>query len=327
MVIKIKEILRLLRIIKLYSADGKASKNFVQRTFNDEPVKEADLPNYVEIEKICADLGMIKVDSHLIQITKLGSKVVESTVNSEINEKTKKILSECFLNGKIGKTILESLSKFNTKNGIRWYPKQEVFALFDRPEILPILYEIGFLEKKNNIVVLNKIFTPTIIEKVQKLQSAGDIRITQKQIDANLQVKKIIGNIAEKLALEYEKNRLKKDGFIKESENVTLISQEYANAGYDICSFNGKSDKLEFDRFIEVKGSIGKDIDFFWSQNEIDGARKLGDKYWIYFIPSINIEKQNSDEPILMCNPFREIFENTQYKKQIEVYHIITNNG
>lgn len=227
------------------------------------------------------------------------------------------------MDSNIGKKILESLSLFNTeKNGRKWYPKQDVYDLFDRTDSLPILYEIGLLEKKNTIIELNQSSTSMVIERIEKLQTAKEIRISQKQIDANLRIKKIIGNIAEKIALEYEKNRLKQGGFDKESDNVALISQEYANAGYDICSFHGKSDNLEFDLYVEVKGSTGKEIDFFWSKNEIDEAKKQGNKYCIYFVPSIDIAKQNGGKIIVICNPIRDILENDQYDKQIESIHV-----
>lgn len=322
MVIKIKEILRLLRIITIYSTNENSSRSFVQRTFNDEPVKEADLPNYSEIEQLCVDLGIIKVNSDSLKITEIGKKILDIDYE-KISDKTRKILLDCLLDSNIGKKILESLSLFNTeKNGRKWYPKQDVYDLFDRTDLLPILYEIGLLEKKNTIIELNQSSTSMVIERIEKLQTAKEIRISQKQIDANLRIKKIIGNIAEKIALEYEKNRLKQGGFDKESDNVALISQEYANAGYDICSFHGKSDNLEFDLYVEVKGSTGKEIDFFWSKNEIDEAKKQGNKYCIYFVPSIDIAKQNGGKIIVICNPIRDILENDQYDKQIESIHV-----
>lgn len=329
MTIKIKEILRLLRIVKLYDTNGKSPKNFVQKTFNDEPVKEAVLPNYFEIEKFCNGIKVIRVNSNSLQITELGKKILDSNDNSAvINETTQKILLDCFMNGEIGKMILESLSKFHAEeNGRIWYSKRDAYGLFDNPEILPILYEIGLLEKKQTIVELNPSFLSILIERIDRSQTKKEIRITQEQIDANLKIKKIIGNIAEKIVLEYEKNRLKREGFDKESEKVSRISEEYANAGYDICSFNGQSNNLEFDRFIEVKGSTGNDIDFFWSQNEIDEAKKHGERYWIYFVPLINIEKHSGNEPITVCNPIKNILENKAYDKHVESYHVVQKNG
>ncbi|MEM2160123.1 MAG: DUF3883 domain-containing protein [Candidatus Nitrosotenuis sp.] len=322
MVIKIKEILRLLRIIKFYSTNENSHRSYVQRSFNDEPVREADLPNYSEIERLCVDLGIIEINSDSLKITEIGKKIPDIDYE-KISDKTRKILLDCFLDGKIGKKILGSLSLFNTEeNGKKWCPKQDVYDLFDRPDLLPILYEIGLLEKKHTIIELNQNSTSMVIERMEKLQTTKEIRISQKQIDANLRIKKVIGNIAEKIALEHEKNRLKQCGFDKESNNVVLISQEYANAGYDICSFHGKSDNLEFDRYIEVKGSTGEEIDFFWSKNEIDEAKKRGDKYCIYFVPSIDIEKQNGGKIIIICNPIRDILENDQYDKQIESIHV-----
>lgn len=60
------------------------------------------------------------------------------------------------------------------------------------------------------------------------------------------------------------------------------ISDENAAAGFDILSFDGVR-ALSHDRFIEVKG-YADEFSFFWSQEEIDAARRFRMRYWLYLV-------------------------------------------
>jgi len=135
---------------------------------------------------------------------------------------------------------------------------------------------------------------------------------------------KKVGNIAEEIALAYEINRLKDKGCISESKNVQRISQGFANAGYDITSFNEKASNLDTpDRFIEVKGSTGLEFEIHWSSNEIKKAQELGSKYWLYFVGGIDIQTQRTDQiPLTIPDPFKNIFENEKYIHECDGYRI-----
>jgi hypothetical protein len=137
----------------------------------------------------------------------------------------------------------------------------------------------------------------------------------EKDLEREKENKKMIGEIAENIVLEFEKKRLGKNGHAK----IRRISQEYANAGYDIESDG---------RLIEVKGSTGDEFDIYWSQNEIETARANGDKYWLYFVPGVDIKRKKSKkEPILIHDPITNILESDQYKVKKETLHLIKNNS
>ena len=136
---------------------------------------------------------------------------------------------------------------------------------------------------------------------------------------------KKIGNLGEQIALEWEKRRLVKLNCKKEAQNVEQISEEYANAGFDIRSFDGQSDDLKYDRLIEVKSSTSSEFSIHWSKNETEVAKKYPDNYWIYFIPKIDLLEQSSDEPILIPNPIKNILENKDYNITVESLHITKN--
>lgn len=55
--------------------------------------------------------------------------------------------------------------------------------------------------------------------------------------------------------------------------NDCLVTDEFANAGYDIESFQNL-DSIIIDRFIEVKSFENK-IQFYWSKNELEKAKEI----------------------------------------------------
>ena len=323
MTIRIKDILKLLRIVKIYQKNDGASLEYVKKTFNDEPIKEARLPNYLEIETFCKKLEVIKKNSTL-HITERGDDLIK--LNNDLDKISEKLIDFCS-KSVYGDKISQFVNELYTnEESIKWYPKWAVFDLIETPELLPILYETKFLIKKDIVVQLNPLHLANFFQILKK--SSKKRKITLKQLENDLKLKNQIGQIGEYIAYNFEKNRLLTSGFAKESEKVKPISQDYANAGYDISSFNGKSNNLEFDRFIEVKSSLGTEFDFHWTINEIETAKNLGEKYWIYFISKIDIqEKTTSNKPIMIQNPIKNIFKSDQYSKEPEGYHITRNSN
>lgn len=321
MVLTLHDIPKLLNIIKLYeNKEFASSRNYVQRTFNDEPIKEARFPNYLEIEKFCSELNLVKIESGAIFLTEIGKKILTQYKKQNMfDDKTKEILiHECLLTGELGEKITDTFSRFYIgENGKKWYPKWEIYDLFEIPDVLPILYEVGLIGKKDVTVEINPKFLKFFDE------SKTEKRLTLKQLENQLENWKTIGDIAEEIVLNYEQKRLENNGHISESEKVKRISVEYTNAGYDIESFSGHSDPDKPDMFIEVKGSSEKEFNFHWSTNEIKKAKEYGEKYWIYFVPEINIDTMNTESEIeKIQNPYNRIFKNKSFSKTVENYHI-----
>ena len=207
-----------------------------------------------------------------------------------------------------------------------WYEKKSITQLFDSTDFLHIIYDVELLVKGETDVRLNSKFheneSITIQRKKKRKQSQGDI-------DDSLKIQKKIGQIGEKIVLKFEKNRLKESGCSYEAEHVDQISEDWANKGYDIDSFDGNSPELQPDRFIEVKSSTGKKFSVFWSENEIEMAQELGEKYWIYFVSEIDIDNKTSPNiPEMIQDPFNRIDplninpENTEFDKKWESIHI-----
>jgi len=136
------------------------------------------------------------------------------------------------------------------------------------------LVQLGVLSANEHLLVVTDHYKETIS---QFLDEGGDL--TEEQMEKYFREKRLLADLAETFVVEFEKSRLAGAGHKLESGCVQRISKHRVNAGYDINSFDGVSKNLNHDRFIEVKGSGKPTVHFFWSQNEMQKAARLGDKY------------------------------------------------
>lgn len=126
---------------------------------------------------------------------------------------------------------------------------------------------------------------------------------------------KKLGDRGEKVALEFERERLKNTIYKDQVERVSLISD---SLGYDIKSFEENGQK----RYIEVKATRSKvgDANFFLTMNELITAKEK-ENYYIYLVYEIL-----SDKPKIWIidNPFNPEnininIEPTNFKVSIKV--------
>ncbi len=312
---KLSHVSNFLHVVQLHEKEEE-----VKKTFGFQPIIENTYQNYEEFKIFCLDAGILKLKKENFEFTKLGEEILENYKGNYLNKKQEELfINECFLSGNLSKVVLPLLAEFHEEDSKFWFPKNEIVNVCNNSKILPMLYEIKLLEKIEDKIFINENFT----EKIQKLTVGFPKgKISQKQIDDSLKIMKKIGNLGEEIALEYERERLEEMGCTKEAQNVEQISQEFANAGFDIRSFDGKSEDLNHDRFIEVKSSTDTEFSIHWSHNEMEFAKKYPDNYWIYFIPKIDLLNQTSDEPILIQNPIKNVLENSDYDKKSESLHI-----
>jgi len=315
MTLTFDDISRILRLVKIYQRESSSPRNYIKRSYDTEPIKRMRLPNYDEIEKFSLKLNLIEKNNDEVKITKIGDDFLEiSKTNTELAKK--KIIQQCLEIKNIGQNIENAIEQFHYNGSKIWYPKWDVVNLFEDTQILPILYETGFLEKKDVSIIINPKFEKLIYSRTKK-------KIPLEQLEKKLEQQKKIGEIAEDIVLNFEKNRLKNLGFEEESKKIRQISIDFSNAGYDIESFNGKAKNGRPDRFIEVKGTTQKEFNFYWSSNEIETAKKNGSNYWIYYISEINIQNKTSpNKPKIFSDPYESIFSSSEYQKEIESYHI-----
>lgn len=315
MTISVHDIIELLDIVKLYSVGKPTPRDYVQKSFHDKPVRHARLLNYQLAERICRKLDLITVKNNNVSLTKLGEKMLEFHEEKK-PEFQEFVIKNVFFGSKVSEEIQDAFSKFSARSGnALGYPKQEIQSLFEDQVVLPILYEMDLLEKKDGWVEIN--------QKYIQLVKQHETKITQKQLEMQLENQKIIGAIAEEIVLDFEQKRLVCEGHAEKSKEIEQISASFANAGYDIESFsidkNGDAQRI----YIEVKGSSGDEFDFYLSANELRKAEEYGNQYWIYFVPGIDVKmRQTAKEITVINNPFKSIFNNPEYLVEAEKYHI-----
>lgn len=158
---------------------------------------------------------------------------------------------------------------------------------------------INVIEKQDSNFNINQNFIK-IFEKPKK--SLEKFKEEQK-------LNEEVGSAAEYEIMEYEKKRLEQ--LIGKNHLPRQVSLENVGAGYDIQSYDiVKEDIIKI--FIEVKSykKNGVKKKFYWSKNEINVAKDLGEKYYLYLLPNDGPKKIFIDELTRICNPYIEIYEN-----------------
>ncbi len=145
---------------------------------------------------------------------------------------------------------------------------------------------------------------------------ARKIKRTQKDIERDLENKKIAGEKAEKWVLNFEKRKFKNKISSDIHKLIQRISQENANAGYDITSIQSETSS-QVDKFIEVK-SCSQKI-FYLTSNEMIVARDLGPKYFIYLVESSKMDNPDY-QPIIIKNPAQKIFQDKKIENDFTFY-------
>jgi hypothetical protein len=122
-------------------------------------------------------------------------------------------------------------------------------------------------------------------------------RLSPEQLERLQQSQAKQGADAEEFVLALEKRRLEGHAQLQLVRRVSLSNTA---AGYDIESFEGLRSFLP-DRFIEVKSHRGVER-FFFSSGEMEAAKELGERYYIYVVDMGKFEEAGYD-PIVIRNP------------------------
>lgn len=193
------------------------------------------------------------------------------------------------------------VENFSSSNGQYWFlPNREL--RLKSSGVRNFLISIGVLlydSKRDGYFVPSgkaKYFkqkrqTLTPLELSRKLQEIGEL-----------------GLAAEEAALDFEKNRLVE--FPELGNKIRHVSKQVVNAGYDLQSFSVLSSKKIKSRYIEVKAVSISDRKFYWSTNEISTAKKLGELYFLYLVPTEGKNKFDFKNLLIIQNPFKKVFQN-----------------
>jgi hypothetical protein len=127
---------------------------------------------------------------------------------------------------------------------------------------------------------------------------------TKASLETTARRRDQLGRSAEDAVFEYEKVRVGEQF----ANKVQHVSKTLPFASYDIKSFTVDAGAT-VDRFIEVKAVSRQSYEFFWTQIELEAARLLRDRYYLYLLPSDGQSFDFSDLLILE-NAYETVHEN-----------------
>jgi hypothetical protein len=322
---KIEEFKRVTHAVSILTGESPPDKEYVI-AYCREQVIGGIFPNHAKNIAVCIELGLIGENDNLLFLTESGTEFLSlgNPDEYELSNRQKKFLiDKCFLTGAVAdrtRHIMLQLSPSYTENTFVWNKLDSTPLVCDQ-EVLDMLIQLGMLMEDENGLHLERAY----VNEVRTIRQQSQPK-TSEELAKELETDKKIGEAAELIALEFEKRRLSEIGCEFEARLVQRISELDVGAGFDIISFDKQSTNLVPDRFIEVKGSRGNTVRFYWTRNEIEKAKVLRQRYWIYFIGGIEeYDKSHYNAPILIQDPFLNTLTNGDYDTKCEVISVLKN--
>jgi Protein NO VEIN, C-terminal len=245
----------------------------------------AQLPSHEQTLLGATQLGFVGVSNRRYALTGLGRSFV--ALNPECTYElapgqSRFLLDHCVLEGGYFALARELFALFQPR-GLRRVLALDLWNGRVNEEmhlLIALLRRLGVLVVQGKMAVV----------RVDHASVASALRAKEKislaELEALLEIRLAQGLAAESWVLEHERTRLRDAGCEIEARAVCIVSETDVAAGYDIESFDGLSEDLTPDRFIEVKSAAGAALTFIWSRNEYAKAVELGDRYWIYHLRS-----------------------------------------
>ena len=252
--------------------------------------------DFDEVYEFGLNLNLYIEQGNRVKLTPKGSSVVDMK-HSGIDltpEQKKYIVDNCIFENIKFQNITRFLKSFSQNN----WPISKTRMFEDE---ISILSQFDVIKKIGSFWVIE----PDYLDYVEQIKEGVPKPMTQKQLEAILAEQKRIGDLAEGFTVEYEKKRLRKKKLNSESKKVQKISTKYVNKGYDVESFSKKG--KEANLFIEVKGRKWDLTSFIISINEIKTAKRLGEKYAIYFWNNVGSENPPKEPLKIINDPFRKL--------------------
>jgi len=177
------------------------------------------------------------------------------------------------------------------------------------------LMELGFVKKDND---RDEYFIDGEYANLFTSFRKNTIVLTPKAF-ASMQKRQVeLGNKAEQRIIEYEMKKLKDYPYM--ARNIEHIAKINVNAGYDIKSFckneaeKGVSEKI----YIEVKAVSAIQKKFYWSANEVETAKRLKTRYYLYLLPVGLNEQFDINNLQIIQNPYESVYLSSDWLKKEE---------
>ena len=311
-------------VIKKIGKNSKITKDvfFMMIQTNQHPHEgRCTMSLYLKHIQICKELNLLNETATELEMTNYGEKYYElipsdskgklwDEKNDDLIAFAIERLSE-IKDKKFESPVLETvIENGETKFQIT---AQEVKTI--NKGYRELFYDLKLIEEHGE----QKRVSEQIVKYFPKKKSA---KLSEEELHKLLAKQIEIGSEAEEIAIKYEEKRLRELGKEELIAGITRVSKKNVSEGYDIASFNGDVITTFHDRFIEVKATTGESPYFYWSENEIEVAKKKQDKYFVYLYT--NLRNEIKRKLTVIQNPYHEIFEKDfSDKKEISTWRIM----
>ena len=276
---------------------------------------------YLKHIQICKELNLLNETATELEMTNYGEKYYELIPSDSkgklFDEKDDELIA----------FVIERLSEIKDKkfespvletvieNGeTKFQITAQVFNTINTG-YRKLFYDLKLIEEHGE----QKRVSEQIVKYFPKKKSA---KLSEEELHKLLAKQIEIGSEAEEIAIKYEEKRLRELGKEELIAGITRVSKKNVREGYDIASFNGDVITTVYDRFIEVKATTGESPYFYWSENEIEVAKKKQDRYFVYLYT--NLRNETKRKLTVIQNPYHEIFEKDfSDKKEISTWRIM----
>jgi hypothetical protein len=130
---------------------------------------------------------------------------------------------------------------------------------------------------------------------------------SRERFEKDSQQREELGFRAEVAAFEYEKKRVGAEW----AGRVEHVSANIPFACYDIKSVTLREGKA-VSRYIEVKAEPADSHQFFWTASEVEAARLLRTKYFLYLLPVTPGGGFDLKRMLIVQDPFISVYQNSE---------------
>ncbi len=287
---------------------GRIPQNNLKKLAQDSKLIDSDNPVESVIEE-SLNSGLITLSSGFYFLTTKGKKICKHhrQPGYQLTDQTKETFIKCVLLNVESNDwcCSEFISQFKVDTILRTFVyDRSSNVIKDDTNWLITLSSVGLIEVDKEKAIINRNYLGIINEMLFKIRNPIHVKISEIENDKNE-----TGDLAERLAMRYEMERLSIAGYPSLAPLVQQISMVDQSAGYDILSFQGSGSQPSENIYIEVKCTKKEEFSFYWSYNEMNIAKKEADNYWIYGYAKADIVNECADGPVKIKNPISSLAE------------------
>lgn len=318
------EINKLLVSLNEISTENEKSRIEFLKTRYESRKSAYEITDFNTILKFSEKLDLIKIEDENVFLNKNGMDLLESILLNKSKSSPNIIYSNLIEISFLKKIFFKSnkiIDEFLKIINLFWIDESQqkpflIYILKKEDEfdkiLIKFLQEIRIFELNNK-----KIVCVDGLVEISKIKNNVNT-ISEEEFEQHLEKNIKIGKLGEEFTIKEEEKRLKEENRIDLSFDIKQVSLTDVYAGFDLKSYeNSKSFLTKHDRMIEVKATTSSRPRFYWSTNEVNKAKELGEKYWIYLWVNIESEKRKL---IKIPNPYKEFFITNTKKPECAGY-------